>query len=242
MHRQPWPYVSIAHEPGKSVSDYALQYPDHIASTSVLGLKLHFIDLYGPQYRRYMFSQVNLWDKTKTFACVALSPAQGFKKWQMIIAAKQSKHRMFVSETALDQSLPQIKAVFKVLADSSSYPVLILNKYGGETVSVIVSLALFLLRADMQSIHHDYMQSYQDLAGLKEQILEGIRESGMTDDYAEPFLPFVNSLEQHIQTKHGGIEQYLLKCGLDESELQAIKRTLLSTVKPTGGYDWLIDV
>lgn len=171
-----------------------------------------------------MFSQVNLWGKVKAFAHVAISPANGLKNWQKLMDATISRDRMYVSETVLDQSLPQIKAVFQVLADSSSYPILILNKYGSETVSIIVSLTLFLLRSDMQSIHHDYMQAYQELAGLDKQLLKDIRESGMTDDHTEPFLPFVNALEQHIQNKHGGIEQYLLNTGLDQSELHVIKR------------------
>ncbi|KAI4732486.1 hypothetical protein E4T50_16940 [Aureobasidium sp. EXF-12298] len=239
---QTWPYISIADKPGKGITDYAQQYPDHIASTSVLGLTLHYVSLFGPQCGRYMFSQVNLWDKAKSIAHVAISPANGLKHWQKLMDARMSKHRMYVSEIVLDNAFPQIKAVFKVLADPSSYPILILDKYGGDMVSIIISLTLFLLDSDMQSIHHDYMQTYQELAGLKEQLLKDIEESGMTEDRMKPFLPFVNSLQQHIQNKHGNIEQYLLNTGVDQSELQAMKRTLIPAPGLSEKHGCLLDI
>jgi protein-tyrosine phosphatase len=188
---------------------------------------LHYIDLFGPQCRGYMLSQVNLWDKAKIFAHVAISPANGLQNWQRLMGARMSKHRMYVSEIVLDNAHPQIKAVFKVLADPSSYPILILNKYGGDMVSVVVSLTLLLLGSDIQSIHRDYMQTYQEWTSLKEQLLKEIRGSGTTEDHIEPFLPFVNDLAQNIQNNHGGIEQYLLSTGIDKSELRAIRSTLL---------------
>jgi protein-tyrosine phosphatase len=189
-----------------------------------------------------MLSQVNLWEKAKGFAHVAISPANGLKHWQKFMGARMSKHRMYVSEIVLDNSFPQIKAVFKVLANTSSYPILILNKYGSDMVSIIISLTLLLLGSDMQSIHHDYMQTFQEWAGLKEQLLKDIRESGMTEDYIEPFLPFVNSLQQHIQNKHGGIEQYLLNTGVDQTELRAIKRILLPAPDLSEKHGWLLDI
>jgi protein-tyrosine phosphatase len=85
------------------------------------------------------------------------------------------KDRMTVPETIIDQSFPQIKAIFTVLADPSSYPVLILNKYGNDFVSLVVDLVLLLLDTDTQSMYQDYMQIYEDLAGLKEERLEANR-------------------------------------------------------------------
>jgi protein-tyrosine phosphatase len=156
--------------------------------------------------------------------------------------ARMSKHRMYVSEIILDNAFPQIKTVFQVLADPSSYPVLILDKYGGDMVSIIISLTSFLLGSDIQSIHHDYMQTYQELASVKEQLLKDIEEAGMTEDRMKPFLPFVNSLEQHIQNKHGGIEQYLLNTGVNQSELQAIKRTILLAPGLSEKHGWSLNI
>ncbi|CAD0115022.1 unnamed protein product [Aureobasidium uvarum] len=162
MH--PWPMISTVGLPAKHEFDYTQQYPDQIASTSILGLNLHYIGLAGPQFGRYIASQVGFWDKAKAFAEIAISPASGIKNWKKFINAKMSKGRMTVHEIIIDHSYPQIKAVFKVLADPSSYPVLILNQYGTDLVSLIVSLILFLLHADTESIHRDYMQTYEDLA------------------------------------------------------------------------------
>jgi len=150
--------------------------------------------------------------------------------------------RMAIPEAIIDHSFPQIKAIFSVLADSSSYPVLIMNRYGSDFVSLVVDLVLLHLHADTQSIHRDYMQTYEDLASLKEERVRVNREQGVPEDFAEPFLPFVNSLEQHIQTKHGGIEQYLLSVGLSMSEIQTVRKVLGTTSGLSEKQGWLLDI
>ncbi|KAI5245614.1 MFS general substrate transporter [Aureobasidium subglaciale] len=225
---RPWPLVSTAEVPGNSITDHAMQYPDKIASTSVLGLRLHYIDLCGPQFGQYMMNQMGFWERTKGIAHVAFSPTNGIARWKKLQGAKLSQDRLTIPITVIDRSLSQIKAVFKVLADPSSYPILIVNKYGSEMVSLIVTLVCFLLHSDMQDMHHDYMRTYQETAGVRQERLKDIRDSGMTDDHIDPYLPFVNTIERHVREKHGGIEQYLLTVGLDQLEIHTIKNTLLS--------------
>ncbi|KAI4726296.1 hypothetical protein E4T49_05919 [Aureobasidium sp. EXF-10728] len=240
---QPWPMISTVGLPGKTDFDYAQQYPDHIASTSILGLQLHYIGLAGPQFGQHVASQIGFWSKAKAFAEIAYSPASGTEKWKKHINAKLSKNRMTVPEIIIDHSYPQIKAIFKVLIDPSSYPVLILNKYGSELVSLIVCLVMFLLNADKESMHRDYMQTYKELANFKQERLEDNRALGVFNDtFVEPFLPFVNCLDQHIQSKHGGIEMYLQHIGLTQDEIQALKDTLCSGSKLSGNQECLINI
>jgi protein-tyrosine phosphatase len=149
---------------------------------------------------------------------------------------------MTIPETIVDHSFPQIRAIFQVLTDPSSYPVLILNQYGSDYVSMIIDLVLLLLHTDTLSMHRDYMQTYEDLASFKEQRLALSKSQGVPENYVEPFLPFVSSLERHIQTKHGGIEQYLLSVGLSLSELQTLKDTLSSDSSLSEKKGWLVDI
>ena len=242
MCRQPWPLISTLQLPGKHDSDYVQQYPDHITSTSILGLRLHYIGLAGPQYGRFVFSQLGYWERTKAIIHTAVSPASGLQQWRKTVSSQMFQDRMAIPEAIIDHSFPQIKAIFSVLADSSSYPILIMNRYGSDFVSLIIDLVLLLLHADAQSIHRDYMQTYEDLASLKEERVRVNREQGVPDEFAEPFLPFVNSLEQHIQAKHGGIEQYLLSVGLSMSELQAVRKILGSNSSVSEKQAWLVDI
>ncbi|CAD0055043.1 unnamed protein product, partial [Aureobasidium pullulans] len=228
--------------PGKQDTDFALQYPEKIAHTSILGLNNHFIDLCGPQFGRFVLSQTGLWERTKGLAHIAISPATGIKSWQKVTSAKMSKDRMFTPKAIIDHSFPQVKAVFKILANPSSYPILILNKWGSEMVSLIVSMTMLLLHADRQSIYLDYAQTYQALSGVKQQRLEELRAGSYPDDWAEPLPNYVNALEQHLEVKHGGIEQYLLTLGLSRSEVQSIKAILLSGSRLSEKNGWLIDV
>lgn len=228
--------------PGKHESEVAQQYPDHIASTSILGLRLHYVSLAGPQYGRFVFGQLGYWERTKAIVHTAVSPASGLQQWRKSISSKMFQDRMAIPEAIIDHSFSQIKAIFQVLADPSSYPVLILNKYGSDFVSLIVDLVLMLLHANTQSIHRDYMQTYEDLASLKEERRGVNREQGVPDHFVEPFLPFVNSLEQHIQIKHGGIEQYLLSVGLSMSEIQTVRTVLRSNSSVSEKQAWLVDI
>jgi protein-tyrosine phosphatase len=86
------------------------------------------------------------------------------------------------------------------------------------------------------------MQTYEDLAGLKEERLELSRTQGIPDDFVEPFLPFVNTIERHMETKHGGIEQYLLSVGLSLSELRALNDMLSSDSSMAEKQGLLVDL
>ncbi|KAI5272182.1 hypothetical protein E4T47_04509 [Aureobasidium subglaciale] len=239
---RPWPLVSTAEVPGNSITDHAMQYPDKIASTSVLGLRVHYIDLCGPQFGQHMMNQMSLWERTKGIAHVAFSPNSGIARWKKLQGAKLSQDRLTVPVNVIDRSFPQVRAVFRILADPSSYPILIINKYGSEMVSLIVTLVCFLLHSDMQDMHHDYMRTYQEIAGVRQERLKDIRDAGMTDDHIDPYLPFVNTIERHVREKHGGIEQYLLTVGLDQSEIHTIKNTLLSGSALLEKQGFLVDI
>ncbi|KAH0004015.1 hypothetical protein KCU78_g13601, partial [Aureobasidium melanogenum] len=239
----PWPMISTSQLPGKHDTDYTYQYPDLIASTSILGLRLHYIGLGGPQYGLYVASQLGFWNKAKAFAEIAFMPESGIKNYKKLVNAKMCKERMAIPEAIINHSLPQIKAIFKILVDPSSYPVLVLNKYGTDFVSLIISLVLFTLHTDAASIHRDYMQTYEELADSKQERLEDNRAMGMfNDSFVEPYLPFVSSLDKHIRDKHGDIEQYLWKIGITQSELQTLRETLHSGSSLSEKQGWLVDI
>ncbi|KAH0006066.1 hypothetical protein KCU78_g12520, partial [Aureobasidium melanogenum] len=239
----PWPMISTWQLPGKHDTDYTYQYPDLIACTSILGLRLHYIGLGGPQYGKYVASQIGFWDKTKAFAEIAFMPQSGVKTWRKLVDARMCQERMAMPEAIIDHSFPQIKAIFNILTDPSSYPVLILNNYGTDFVSLIVSLVLFALGTDTASIHRDYMQTYEELADSKQKRLEYNRGLGITNDsLVEPYLPFVSSLDKYLRDKHGDIEQYMWKIGITQSELQTLRDTLHSGLESSEKHEWLVDL
>ncbi|KAK5999545.1 hypothetical protein QM012_005398 [Aureobasidium pullulans] len=227
---KPWPLVSTIQSKSNHDADYVPQYPDMVASTSILGLQLHYITLAGPQYREQVAKRFGVWDQAKDTTKVTPSPANDLKQeWLKSTTTKMTEDRMPVYETVIDHSIPQMKAIFKILADPSSYPVLILNIYGLDFVSMIVILILLVLRVDKDSIHRDYMQDYVELADIKQERIEFNRSIGILKaETVEPYLPFVDSLDQYLQDKYGGVEKYLLHLGLSESEIRAMRDTLRS--------------
>ncbi|KAH0367806.1 hypothetical protein KCU65_g4434, partial [Aureobasidium melanogenum] len=239
----PWPMISTWQLPGKHDSDYTYQYPDCIACTNILGLRLHHISLAGPQYGKYVASQIGFWNKTKALAEIAFNPPGGVKTYTKMVDTKMYQERMAIPEATIDHSFPQIKAVFKILVDPSSYPVLVLNRYGTDLVSLVISLVLFVLDTDIASIHRDYMQTYEELADSKQERLEYQRGLGVTkDSLVDAYLPFVNSLDKYIREKHGDIEKYLWKLGITRSELRTLRDMLQSSPRLSEKQGWLVDV
>lgn len=109
--------VSTSQLPGKHDIDFTYQYPDLIACTSILGLRLHYIGLGGPQYCRYVASQLGFWNRAKVFAETAFMPESGVKNYRKLVNTKMCKERMAIPEAIIDHSFPQIKAIFKILTD-----------------------------------------------------------------------------------------------------------------------------
>lgn len=213
-----------------------------IAQTSILGLSQHYISLAGPQYNEHQFQKLSWFEKTKSVVRMMISQEDGVERYKKLITSKAVQDRMSFAREVIDLSHPQVKALFKVLANPSSYPLLIMDTWGLGLCSLAICLILLLLEVDKQSILCDYMRTYQELSPFREKISQEIRKAGLPDDWNNPMPYYVDAIEQHLQTKHGGIENYLLSLGLSQSELQSIQSTLRSSAKPSEKSGFLIGV
>lgn len=210
--------------PGKE--ELVPQYPDGIVHTSILGLHLHHINLLGPQWAKHQFDKLSWMGKAKTLGTL-LVPFEKFKQdIQGKVVATLTGNRMSAMIDTLDYSHPQIKAIFRVLADSSAYPVQISDTRGREATGLIVCLVLLLVGVDSDRILRDYMRSDGELITVQEDILRKNRDLGYSDDWNVCTPHFVETIEQYLQTKFRGVESYLLGIGLTQVELQNVKSIL----------------
>lgn len=104
--------------PGKD--ELVPQYPHGIMHTSILGLYLHHVNLLGPQWAKHQFDKFSWMEKAKTFGTLLVLFEKFKQDIQGKVVANLTGNRMSAMIDTLDYSHPQIKAIFKVLADSSA--------------------------------------------------------------------------------------------------------------------------
>ena len=121
----------------------------------------------------------------------------------------------------LEFSKAEISNVFSILCDESSYPVLVHCTQGKDRTGLIILLALLLCGVSKEAIRKDYMLSRSELQPEKEQKLIEIRSIGLPDSYADCQADWVSAVCEHIDSRFGGVEEYLGGCGVTKEQQSA---------------------
>lgn len=197
------------------------QYLNGITHRNMLGLTQHNIQLIGPQWFQHQYSKFSWINKAKAKVSV-----KGYNKsLSTLMISDYNANRMSFIVDAIDYCHPQIKAVFKTLAQPHAYPIQILDKYGKVQTGLIICLVLLLLGIDEESIVQDHLKSDQGLAPMKDEMTLMMVKFGfpVSEKTMSCSATFVKTIREHLETKFGGIGAYLLKIGLIRDELQILK-------------------
>lgn len=79
-------------------------------------------------------------------------------------------------------------------------------------------LALMMLGVPTEAIAHDYQLTQEGLAADRETRLVEIEEIGLTPEWADCAPNFVQKMQEHIETKYGGINGYLDRIGFGSED------------------------
>jgi protein-tyrosine phosphatase len=131
-----------------------------------------------------------------------------------------------LAEDSLEHCTAEVKAVFNVLADVKSYPLIVHCTQGKDRTGLIVLLVLMLLGAPLQAIDQDYMLSESELKPEREERLKEIAEIGLPESFAGCDPQWAGQVSGWINEKYGGIESYLTRCGVSEAQMGAVRSTL----------------
>lgn len=121
----------------------------------------------------------------------------------------------------------EIRALFAVLADAGSYPVLLHCTQGKDRTGLTVLLALMLLGCPPAAIEDDYRRSDEGLRPQLEGRLEELAQIGLGEDYARTAPDFVERVIAEVNDRYGGIREYLRSIGVDD-DVQDRVTTLLT--------------
>ena len=131
-----------------------------------------------------------------------------------------------LAEDSLEHCTAEVRACFDVLADKSSYPVLVHCTQGKDRTGLIVLLVLLLLNAPKEAIEKDYRLSESELQPEREERLKEITSIGLPESFADCPADWVEKVSGWITDKYGAVEAYLASCGVSKEQMESVRAIL----------------
>lgn len=191
------------------------------------GIRYANINLNGKGFERHLIWQL----KYSSLAKLVFLMALGYRTEGISVLGKelmQPRGLVGLGIDTLDHSGPEVREVFEVLGDSSSWPIMINCTQGKDRTGIIVLLILLLCRIDMDAISQDYLISERELEPEKAARMAEIASIGLDESFAGCPVDFCQSIVQHLDATYGGVESYLDKIGVDRSVRANVRRVLQS--------------
>ena len=89
-------------------------------------------------------------------------------------------------------------------------------------------LELMLLEVPIEAIEKDYRLSQTELEPERSQRLPEIREIGLPDSFADCPEEWIEKVSGYVNGEFGGVEKYLLKCGVTSDMQRKVKEVMLA--------------
>ncbi|OTA61116.1 tyrosine/serine protein phosphatase [Hypoxylon sp. EC38] len=189
------------------------------------GLRYRHIKVTGRRFERFLLSQLSWWNFFKLIILFLL----GYRTQAISLISQEvmlPRGLVGMGLITVDHSGTELAEALRTLIEPASLPILVHCTQGKDRTGLIVVLALMMLKVPTEAITYDYMLSQAGLEPEREARLEEFREIGLTAEWADCPQHFVARVEDHINTKYGGINGYLDSIGFEDSERQRLIEVL----------------
>mmetsp|Transcript_73604 Transcript_73604/g.172899 ORF Transcript_73604/g.172899 Transcript_73604/m.172899 type:complete len:130 (+) Transcript_73604:546-935(+) len=120
------------------------------------------------------------------------------------------------------------------MADPYNMPAMVFCAIGKDRTGLVSAMAAVLAGAPRDEIVADYMASLQGLQPVRHQVEAGMVAHGLdVDVFGRAEGEVMMHTLDYLETKWGGVAQYLLSHGLTQDELASVRRALTGPVDPT---------
>lgn len=215
-------------ETRRSTGDAALPLSDdHIADAiKIPGIDYAEINLNGKGFERHLIWQLSWWN----LASLAGHMMLGYRLQGISIIGKnvlQPRGLIGLGQDTLEHSGPEVKEVFDVLSNDTSFPVLIHCTQGKDRTGLIVILVLLLCGVHRSAITSDYVRSEAELEPELEERMKEISSIGLDESFARCPSNFVQEISTFLDVRYGSIGKYLNHIGVDEGQIKLIRAKLI---------------
>jgi hypothetical protein len=189
------------------------------------GIRYANINLNGKGFERHLIWQL----KYSSLAKLVFLMALGYRTEGISVLGKelmQPRGLIGLGIDTLDHSGPEVREVFAVLADYTSWPIMINCTQGKDRTGIVILLILLLCDVDIKAISQDYLKSERELEPEKVARMEEITSIGLDESFTGCPEDFCQKVVQHVDSTYGGLENYLNKIGVDESQQERVRRVL----------------
>ena len=193
----------------------------------IAGIAYKDINLNGSAYSNALIKQLPYHKAAK----LILYYAAGWRKDAIAILGSNVMAARGLSGLAIDSLLysrAEVKALFDILCDPASYPVLVHCTQGKDRTGLVVLLVLMLCAAPLAAVETDYRLSERELEPERDEKVREIRSIGLPDAFAdcpEEWTPVVSS---YVEDELGGVEGYLVSCGVTREQQGKLKTLLVA--------------
>lgn len=197
-------------------------------AVKIPGITYAEINFNGNAYSWALIKQLRYWSVTKLLALMAT----GYRLEAISILGTEvmaEKGLVGLATDSIDHCTAEVKQVFSVLASSTdNWPLLVHCTQGKDRTGLVVLLVLLLLKVDLDAIKADYALSQSQLVKEREERLVEIRSIGLPDSFADCPDDWIERVASHIDQNYGGVEKYLMRCGVTEEMQDQVKSILLA--------------
>ncbi|OTA83093.1 hypothetical protein M434DRAFT_36876 [Hypoxylon sp. CO27-5] len=189
------------------------------------GLRYRHIKVTGRRFERFILGQLSWWNFFKLIILFLF----GYRTEAISLISQDvmlPRGLVGMGLITVDHSGRELAEALRTLIEPASLPILVHCTQGKDRTGLIVVLALMVLKVPTEAITYDYMLSQAGLEPEREARLEEFREIGLTAEWADCPQHFVPRVEDHINTKYGGINGYLDSIGFEDSERQRLIEVL----------------
>ncbi|GAM84692.1 hypothetical protein ANO11243_026910 [Dothideomycetidae sp. 11243] len=123
-----------------------------------------------------------------------------------------------MARDTLRGSWAEMRMAFSLFARPESWPLLVHCTQGKDRTGLLVLLLCRLVGVPVEACERDYRLSQGELESGRDERLEESRRYGLPEAFVDCEEGWVESVVQYVDREWGGVEQYLLWCGVTEDQ------------------------
>jgi protein-tyrosine phosphatase len=151
--------------------------------------------------------------------------------YQVAVGDRDERTMGEIYRWMVDECQPQIAAVITLLAEPDALPGLVHCTAGKDRTGVIIALLLGAVGVPHNTIVADYAVSAENLRGeFTEETRQRVTAAGLDWERYQRLLTspegFMRDLLEYLDTKYGGVQDYLRTIGIDGEQLAILRDNL----------------